>query len=53
MGPRGEINKACAMTTYPHKALLLALATATVAASLTATAAPAVARPATAAPQLD
>ncbi|MFE1869997.1 alpha/beta hydrolase [Streptomyces sp. NPDC059496] len=41
------------MTTYPHKALLLALATATVAASLTATAAPAVARPAPAAPQLD
>ncbi|MFJ6478945.1 MULTISPECIES: alpha/beta hydrolase [unclassified Streptomyces] len=41
------------MTTYPHKALLLALATATVAASLTATAAPAVARPAPAAPRLD
>ncbi|MFB6582054.1 alpha/beta hydrolase [Streptomyces sp. NPDC056402] len=41
------------MTTYPHKALLLALATATVAASLTATAAPAVARPVPAAPQLD
>lgn len=52
MGPRGEINKACAMTTYPHKALLLALATATVAAGLTATAAPAVARTAPAAPQL-
>ncbi|WKD36456.1 alpha/beta hydrolase [Streptomyces xanthophaeus] len=41
------------MTTYPHKALLLALATATVAAGLTAAAAPAVARPATAGPQLD
>ncbi|MFF8258890.1 alpha/beta hydrolase [Streptomyces virginiae] len=42
------------MTTYPKKALLLALAAATVAAGPTATAGPAAARPATAAvPELD
>lgn len=42
------------MTTHPKKALLLALAAATVAAGPTATAAPAVARPATTAvPKLD